>query len=117
MKLTREALLGWTPELKELSDVPGWEGSVWIREISTAERNRWADARLRYATAETPDPALLLDARLMLVELALCDADGNAVLEEGDAANLRPHFVDHIASEVERFNGLTDEAQEAVEGN
>src|ERR1035437_8579800 len=80
MTLTRDAILGPHKRAMEEIQIPEWEGSVWVREMSGAERDAWE------AVAFGDDKKGNLRATLAVA--CLCDADGKRLFLDEDAGSL-----------------------------
>lgn len=110
--LTRDSILAARDfDLVEV-DVPEWGGSVYLRGLSSRDRDRF-EAGL----AESND---MNNLRARLVVLALVDENGNRLFGDEEAAILGEKnavVMGRLFDEVRNISGMSDEALGIAEGN
>lgn len=100
---------------REEVDCPEWGGTVFVRTLSAAERDRW---EIRCEDLKTK--GLLSNVRASLLVLTLCDADGKLLFTENDAVELGKKsaaVVDRLFDVARRLNGIGQEQVEAAKKN
>lgn len=118
MTLSREAILAKSKPSVRRINVPMWDDDVYLRDITVGERNEWAALRYAALEGDTLDFGKMVESRVYLVAVSLCDADGKPLFSvEELKETLRPDAVDYLANEAEKLNGLTAGAVEDLEGN
>ena len=124
MALTKEAALALRPKIEETDEVPGLGDTVFIRELSISERNRWGSwlAAFAFQTAEDADMGALTHGYAQrahwLVATATVDAEGAQLFESVEAADFLPaEAVEFLQDRIERYNGLSAEGREEIAGN
>ncbi len=84
--LTRDEILGADDLKTESVDVPEWGGSVFVRELTGAERDTW-----EASVVKTNGTKVTIDSQNMrakLVALCVVDGDGKRVFTAKDAKEL-----------------------------
>lgn len=111
--LNKSAILGATDcaDLQHV-EVPAWGGTVCIRPISAATRDRFEAALL--------DPKRRHLARATMVAGALCDADGTLLFSAADIpalAERSAEAIDLVFDAILAHSRLDPEAMEDASGN
>lgn len=118
-QLTKEQILAAAEkrEIEEL-DVPEFGGSVFVRGLTSGERDHYESSVMQRRGKElVPN---LTNARAKLVVLALCDEKGARTFEDRDISSLGKlpaRGVQRVFDKARDLAGLTDEDVEELEGN
>jgi hypothetical protein len=110
--LTRDQILSLKASLPtEEVQVPEWGGSVFVRTLTAAERDRFETLFTRGKQA---------NFRALIVAFTACDADGKSLFAEEDAAAIgampvKP--VQRIFDVAMRLNAITDADVDELEKN
>ncbi|HQW36780.1 MAG TPA: hypothetical protein PL074_07035 [Thermoflexales bacterium] len=109
--LTRNQILASSVIKRERVNVPAWGGDVWIRELTIAERDRYKVHMMRVDENGKITPALdrIAEIRVMLVEMAACDDEGQSLFQPGDVAKLggdSDEAVEQLSTVAMRLSGL-----------
>lgn len=115
MALTREQINAKKkPRVKEVGPVPVWGDTVYFRAMSWEEITRLREQFAKDGAAS--DNAM----RPHLLAGVLCDADGNLLFKDGEAAELNQHdsaAFRYLVDEAVKFLGLTKESIEDLAKN
>jgi DNA-binding protein len=115
--LNRDAILGAMDVETEDVYVPEWKGTVRVRSISAAEREKLMkgsfviEGRGKNTVRRFDAPTM----RVKLVSLAVIDPEGNRVFTEFDVSALgkkNAKAVDRIADVANRLAGIDDDVTE-----
>lgn len=116
--LSRGDILGADDLDIEPVEVPEWGGTVYIRQLTGAEREAFEDETL---TGDPSDPEVVRTRlRERLLVKTLCGPDGDRLLEDGDEDELAEKSGDVIGrlfQVSQEINGMTPEAVEELLGN
>jgi hypothetical protein len=100
--LTRTQILAIVPTLKrEEVDVPEWSGSVYVREMTGLERDRFEVVLIEGKRA---------NFRALIAAFTVCDEDGQRIFTEADAKALAGQpasAMDRISTVALRLNAIT----------
>ena len=117
--LTREMILARQSLAAELVNVAEWGGTVRVRELTGAERDRYEAALVKMQKGGKTD--LTMDnARARLVSLAVIDASGARVFTEADVVklgNLSAVALSRVFDVAARLSKITEEDLEELSGN
>jgi hypothetical protein len=109
MSLSRDEILSSNELLKKEVRVPEWKGTVFVREMSGAERDAYEASLYRDKEAS------LQNARAKLAVRCICDANGSLMFGEQDIAALgekSSRALDRIGRAAQKLNGLSDKGLE-----
>src|SRR5215471_2388356 len=109
MTLSREEILRAADLPTEDVDVPEWGGSVRVRALTAADRDR-----IEGEQADASGPARFHNFRARLVARAAVDGAGRPLFGEDDVHALAQKSavaLDRVFTAVLRMNGLTASAQ------
>lgn len=101
-------------QVKEL-EIPEWGGTVYIKTMTGAERDRFEMDCAQLASGNYPK---LFRARFACT--ILCDENGKRLFKDGDAeklANKAGSALDKILEEGMAFNAVSDEDVKELEKN
>jgi hypothetical protein len=110
MVLTRETILARTELGRQEVPVPEWGGSVYVREISGRDRDRF-EASL----VDKSKPEMFDNARARFVAIVACDAAGKPLFSDADVAQLgelSAAALDRIFDAGRKLNGMLAEAED-----
>lgn len=116
--LTREEILGVQDIATEVLEVPEWGGTVKVRGLTGAERDRYENDSLDQKGKNMK--VNLTNARARLVALSLVDDDGKLLFTEQDVRALgrkSAAALDRIFSVAQRLSGLTQEDMDELTKN
>jgi hypothetical protein len=107
--LSREHILESSDIQVEEVEVPEWDGTVLVRELTTAEVENFS---LRTSTRQGQfDVSRMSGLRAEVVSWALVDEDGNQLLHKADAEELQKkshRAIDRIFNKVLELSGLQE---------
>lgn len=112
MVLNRDAILESNDLISEEVQVPEWGGSVFVREMSGADRDAW-EASLINDKGKTN----LENIRARMVSFCVVDEHGNRLFSDKDVDLLGKKSgkaLDRITSVAQRLNKLTDKELQEV---
>lgn len=116
--LGRADILGTSDLPRERVDCPEWGGCVWIRTMTSAERDSWEAARLeRKGRRMAPS---LDNLRASLVVYCCVDEEGKRIFADDDAEALggkSAKVLDRLFAVAQRINGVGDEDLESLVKN
>lgn len=116
--LTRDAILSAADLNKELVDVPEWGGSVYVRALSGAERDRFEASIVEQRGKSSR--ANLANIRAKLAALTVCDEQGEKLFTGADVSALGEKSaaaLNRIFDVARRLSGLgEDDVKELAEG-
>lgn len=119
MRLSRDDLLNAKdnlPEEVDLSDIPGYHGSVLVRGMTGKERDAYEVSMLTQGRAGRREMNPV-NARAKLAARCVVDEDGNRLLTDADAAALGDKsaaVVIRIANVAARLSGMGEGEQEEL---
>lgn len=104
------------PEEVDLSDLPGYHGSVLVRGMTGKERDAFEVSLMQPGAngQRVMDPRNL---RARLVARCVIDDDGNRLLTDADAAELGDQpapAIDRMYAAAARLSGMSDQDQEEM---
>ena len=116
--LNRESILQADDLPKELVDVPEWGGSVYVRSLTGAERDRFESSMIKQ---RGKNQQMNLDnIRAKLAVLTVCDEEGKRIFSSADIDELSKKSaaaLDRIFAVARRLSGLgEDDVKELAEG-
>ncbi len=116
--LTREAILARRKLRAELVEVPEWQGSVYVRELTAAERDHWegklVNLKGKVATVTFDN------ARAALAAATVVDAEGSRLFTVEDVealGQLSGAALNRVYEVAARLSGITEEDIEELTGN
>lgn len=112
--LTAEAILSADDQPKKEVKVPEWGGSVWVRTMSSVERDKY-EKEVQRSEDSVPD-----NFRAKLAVKTVCDKDGNLLFSEDQAEALgkkSAKVLDRIFSAIMSLNGFSDKDIAELQGN
>ena len=116
--LSRDDILGADDLARELVETPEWSGSVYVRCLTGAERDRFEAEML--ADAEEDQRKRFFNLRARLVVLAVCDEHNMPLFMLNDVEALgrkSAKVLDRLFSVAQRLSGMTREDVEALTKN
>lgn len=115
MALTREQILAADDLPRERVAVPEWQGDVWVRTLTAAEREQWENA-----VEATSSGARGPHIRAALVAMVACDERGVALFTADDIPVLARKScpaVMRLFEVAQRLSKVAPADVEALEGN
>lgn len=117
MALSRDQILAFDGRLKvEEVEIPEWESSVFVRELTAGERDMFE----QLASSFAKNPNALKDMRARVAAWAICDADGTRLFTDADINKLTKlggKALDRILDAVYGLSGLDKDSVEVAEKN
>lgn len=116
--LSRDDILGADDLARELVETPEWHGSVYVRCLTGAERDRFEAEML--ADPEEDSRKRFYNLRARLVVLAVCDEHNLPLFMLNDVEALgrkSAKVLDRLFSVAQRLSGMTREDVEALTKN
>jgi hypothetical protein len=113
--LTRDQVLNADDCRPQAVEVPEWGGTIYVRQMSAAERDR-----LEAETFRPNGKHNLANLSARTVVLCACDAGGRRLFSDRDAEALGKKSaaaVSRVFKVVQQVNGLNAEAVEDAEKN
>lgn len=105
--LTRDDIISIQDmEIELVEDIPGWDGAVYVRSMTGAERDAFEDS-LRSAN----NTLNLANIRSKMLVKVICDAEGKRLFTESDIPMLTKkssRALDHLFKVAQRLSGLGD---------
>jgi hypothetical protein len=104
------------PEEVDLSDLPGYHGSVLIRGMTGKERDAFETSVMRLGSGGRREVDTV-NFRARLVARCAIDDDGNRLLTDADAAALGDKSaaaINRMWAVATRLSGMSDEEQEEL---
>jgi hypothetical protein len=123
MALSKEDILGLTDiKIKEI-EVPEWDGSVFIRQLSRGQvdeyfSRRFAKSELKQRgrnQSEVESDVKLFGHDAWLVAQGVCDEDGKRLFSNADVKKLEEknaNAIGKIAVEIVKFSGMSEDIEE-----
>ena len=108
--LDKNAILGVVDIRKELVDVPEWGGSVWVRGMTGAERDKFESSIVESRGKGTK--VNMVNVRARLASLTICDEGGNLLFTQADIVALSAKSasaLQRIFAVAQRLSGIGDE--------
>ena len=103
----------------ESVEVPEWEGAVYVRSISAAERGLIEEAAAKFKESKGKD-GFARTFTVKFASLALCDEQGKRLFEDKDIALLQQKnaaAISRIAEAAQRLSGFSKSDMEELEKN
>lgn len=118
MTLSRDDILNTDDLEKREVEVPRWNGSVYVRELTGRERDAFENEIL---TGDPNDPDVNTEnLRARLLVRTLCDEDGERLFgddEMDELAGKSGAVLSQLFEEAQDLNGMTADDMEALTGN
>lgn len=107
---------------KEEVQIPEWNGSIWIRGLTAAERDLYESQVFIVDTnkGKTTGRMNRLNIRARMIRYTACDQDGDALFNDGDIpriGELPAVIIDRLFDVAQRLSGMSKEDVEELEGN
>ena len=118
MQLSREQILASTDLRKELVDIPEWGGSVYVRVMTAAERDK-LDARYIQRKGQNGQRSFE-NFRAEMVVTTVVDDAGQRLFTDADVPQISlksAAAVERIFNVASRLNGLSAKDQEELAKN
>lgn len=116
-RLSRAQILGLAELRREDVDVPEWNATVTIRELTGAERDEYETWMLKARAAEGGFPP---NVRARLVVMCALDEGGQPLFAEADVTALGAksgRALDRLWNAARRLSGMGGEAEAEAVGN
>ena len=113
--LTRDAILSVVDLPRESVEVPEWGGTVCVRTLTAAERDRFEISTIERRKAGRPTRF-----RAYLAALAVCDESGVRLFEDADADALEAKSsaaLDRVAAVAMRLSKIGESDVKELEKN
>lgn len=114
MTLTRDAILAVKDIQLEEVAVPEWGGSVWVKGMTGAERDKFEASIIEFRGKS--QKINFTNMRARLASLTVCDAEGARLFTEQDVHALGEKSagaLQHIFAVAQRLSGLSpDDVEE-----
>lgn len=117
--LTKEDILQARDVKIEQVDVPEWNGSVFVRSITAAERGQIEEAAAKFKESKGKD-SFARTFTVKFASLAICDEEGKRLFDDKDIALLQQKnaaAIARIAEAAQRLSGFTRQEMEELEKN
>ena len=117
--LSKADILAVNDRVTELVEVPEWGGSVYVRTMSAAERDR-EERRIYDAQQGKKGSEAMANFRARFLALTLVDEQGTPLFTMREVDQLAEKsfaVVSRLFEVSQRINGVTKEEMEAIEGN
>lgn len=114
MTLSRDAILGAVDIQTKEVEVPEWEGTVFIKGMTGAERDAFE------ATNQRNGEQNLTNVRARFLVRCIVNEEGTRIFADQDAAGLGKKSsaaISRLWEAAAELNGTSDEVQAAMEGN
>lgn len=122
MALTREKILAEARQKRRMEevDVPEWGGSVFVKELSAAERDAFEASMVKLDRKGKVQGHNLANVRARLAVFALCDEDGKRLFgddEAGILGEMSAAALQRVFEVAQRLSGISNEDMEELEKN
>jgi len=100
-------------------DVPEWNGTIYVRHLSAAERDEFESGNVTVGPDGKPSVDMT-NYRARLVCLAACDEKGRRLFVDDDADEIGRQEagpVDRVFEAAQRVNGMGTKATEEIRKN
>lgn len=122
MALTREQILGIQDiEVKEI-EVPGWNGTVFIRKLTRGQQDEYAKRRFGKTAMkhlggqqEVESDISLFGHDAWLFAQGVCDEDGKRLFSNSDVSKLNEksgEAIGLVAQKIVKFSGMVEDVEE-----
>ena len=114
MTLSADAILAADDIVTEAVDCPEWGVKVWIKGMSGAERDAFEQSIRRRGELD------LTNARAKLLVRVIVNENGTRIFADSHAPALGKKsslVINRLYEVAARLSGMSDEEQEAMEGN
>jgi hypothetical protein len=118
--LTRDEILAKTKLRSELVNVPEWGGTIRVRELTGAERDKYEAALVRMQKGTGATDLTMDNARARLVALASIDDQGNPLFSEADVVklgNLSASALSTVFDAAAKLSKITADDLDELSGN
>jgi len=116
--LSKADILGAVDLQKESVDVPEWQGEVYVRGLTGAERDQFENSIISMRGKD--QKINLSNIRAKLASLSICDEDGNRLFTDADVQVLSQKSaaaLQRIFAVAQRLSGLAaEDVKELAEG-
>lgn len=115
--LSRDQILGHKKLKQEVVDVPEWEGSVVVRELTANEADAFESmfAGVRPSrNGNEPETPQVRQFRAKLVAMSVIDEAGNRLFSDGDVVALGEMSraaLDRVSTVAMRLSGYSDDGK------
>lgn len=112
MSSLRDLILASVDRKLEPLEVPEWNVTVYLRELSAEQVSRYrsiAVGAVNAQTREVIDPVALMNVGAQVVVWGLCDADGKRLFSDADLVALgekNANVIDRLSTQILRLSGL-----------
>jgi hypothetical protein len=116
--LTKEEILARRPTLIEPVPMPEWGGTVYVRELSAAERDAFEAQQI--IAKRAVEGSELHDFRAKIIVLSACDADGNRMFDDSEipaVSKLPVKELQRLFDAGLRVGAISESEAEAIEEN
>lgn len=122
MALTREKFIAAAQDKRRMEEIPVPElgDTVFVRELSAAERDQFETSMLHLSKQGKVQGTNLANLRARLAVLAICDEQGRRLFSDDDAkilGQLGASALQRIFEAAQRLSGLSDSDMEELEKN
>ena len=115
MSNLRDQILEANDSVREAVEVPEWGLTVWVTNISAADRVKWESS-----IPSTNGKANLVGLKERFLVSCLVDEEGNRIFNDSDADALGAKSsiaVDRLWQVADRLNAVSDKQIESAEEN
>ena len=116
--LSKADILGAVDLQKESVDVPEWQGEVYVRGLTGAERDQFENSIISMRGKD--QKINLANIRAKLASLSICDEDGNRLFTDADVLALSQKSaaaLQRVFAVAQRLSGLAaEDVKELAEG-
>ena len=119
LPLTREVILGIRDSRMELVEIPEWQGDMYIRSLTAAERDAW-EASIVSIDDQGNRQSNMANLRARLVVRTACLVDGSPLFMESDGEILgskSASAVDRVYAVAARLSGISGQDARELEKN
>ncbi len=112
--LSKKAILDADDLPRETLHIPEWNGDVLIRGLSSADRDKISNARIRCLQARGESNISLISNEAKLAGMVLINDDGTRMFTDQEIALLATksgEAIHRIVEVAERISGLTDSGE------
>ncbi len=118
--LNKQDILQVKDAVIELVEVPEWNGSVYVRSISAAERGLIEEGAAKFKENKGKADSFARTYTVKMASLAICDENGVRLFEDKDIALLQQKNaapISRIAEIASRLSGFSKQDLEELEKN
>ncbi len=113
--LTREQILAAVDLKIEAVEVPEWDSTVYVRNLTGRARDKFEASRYRLKDKSKEVEVIHDNTRAQLLALTLCDEDGKLLFTDADVAALgekNAAVLDRLFDVARRLSGMRPEDTE-----